>query len=176
VRYLFPVVLVVTALALGFYAYLGGLRTPTVALESTTSPTLLAGQAYAGNVQGQRFGELFRGAKTMQESGRLGSGLALANIYYNNPETTHDTIRAFIGLAVADTARALPAGWRYRTVPAGQRIMRASIKGASFLLAPDKLYPAATEAIKAQKLTQRGNFYLERFGTDEISEMWIGVK
>ena len=54
--------------------------------------------------------------------------------------------------------------------------MRARIKGVSFLLAPDKLYPAATEAIKTQKLTQRGDFYLERFGADEISEMWIGVK
>lgn len=175
-RYLFPIVLVFTALAIGFYAYLGGLRTPTVALETTASPTLLAGQAYAGKVQGQRFGELFREAKNTQESGRLGAGLALANIYNNNPETAHDTIQAFIGLAVADTTKLLPAGWRYRVVPAGQRIMRASIKGVSFLLAPDKLYPAATEAIKAQKLTQRGNFYLERFGTDEVSEMWIGVK
>ena len=175
-RYLFPIVLVVTAIALGFYAYLGGLRTPTVALETTSAPTLLAGQVYEGKVQGQRFGELFREAKNTQENGRLGTGLALANIYYNNPETAHDTITAFIGLAVADTARQLPTGWRYRAVPAGQRIMRASIKGVSFLLAPDKLYPAATEAIKAQKLTQRGNFYLERFGADEISEMWIGVK
>jgi len=176
VRYLFPIVLVVTALAISFYAYLGGLRTPTVALETTQTPTLLAGQVYAGKVQGQRFGEMFREAKTMQENGRLGQGLALANIYNNNPDTAHDTIQAFIGLAVADTARPLPAGWHYRVVPAGQRIMRAQIKDVSFLLAPDKLYPAAIEAIKAQKLTQRGNFYLERFGADEISEMWIGVK
>lgn len=175
-RYLFPIVLIVTALAISFYAYLGGLRTPTVALETTRTPTLLAGQVYVGKVQGQRFGELFREAKTMQENGRLGQGLALANIYHNNPEAAHDTIRAFIGLAVADTARPLPTGWRYRVVPAGQRIMRAQIKGVSFLLAPDKLYPAATEAIKAQKLTQRGDFYLERFGADEISEMWVGVK
>jgi hypothetical protein len=176
VRYLFPIVLVVTAIALGFYAYLGGLRTPTVALETTPTPTLLAGQPFHGKVQDQHFGELFREAKNTQENGRLGSGLALANIYYNNPETAHDTIRAFVGLAVADTTHPLPTGWRYRVVPAGQRIMRASIKGVSFLLAPDKLYPAATDAIKAQKLTQRGNFYLERFGADEISEMWIGVK
>jgi hypothetical protein len=176
VRYLFPIVLIVTAVALSFYAYLGGLRTATAALETTRTPTLLAGQVYAGKVQGKRFGELFREAKTTQESGRLGSGLALANIYYNNPEVAHDTVNAFIGLAVADTARPLPTGWHYRVVPAGQRLRRAQVKGVSFLLAPDKLYPAATEAIKAQKLTQRGNFYLERFGTDEISEMWIGVK
>ncbi|MFD1871046.1 hypothetical protein [Hymenobacter bucti] len=174
-RYLFPIVLIVTAIAISFYAYLGGLRTPTVALE-TTPTTLLAGQGYNGKVDEKRFGELFREAKTAQENGSLGTGLALANFYSNNPEAAHDTIQAFIGLAVADTARPLPAGWRYRVVPAGQRIMRAQIKGVSFLLAPDKLYPAATEAIKAQKLTQRGNFYLERFGTDEISEMWIGVK
>ena len=174
-RFFFPIVLLVTALVLGTYAYLGGLRTPTVAVETSPTPLLLAGQPYVGKVQGKRFGELFREAKTMQENGRL-AGAALANLYYNDPETAHDTIRAFIGLAVADTLRSLPPGWRYRVVPAGQRVVAARITGVSYLLAPNKLYPAAVEAVKQQKLTQRGNFYLERFGADEASEMWIGVK
>ena len=175
-RYLFPIVLVVTALALGFYAYLGGLRTPTVALETTAAPALLAGQFFHGKVQEKRFGELFREAKTTQENGSLGTGLALANVYYNNPETAHDTISAFIGLAVADTTRPLQAGFRYRAVPAGQRVVAARLHGVSYLLAPNKLYPAALEAIKKQKLTQRGDFYLERFSTNEASEVLIGVK
>ena len=100
----------------------------------------------------------------------------LANLYLNDPETAHDTIRAFVGLAVADTAQALPAGFRYRLVPAGQRVIAARLTGVSFLLSPNKLYPAALEAVKEQKLTQRGDFYLERFGANETSEVWVGVK
>lgn len=175
-RFLFPIVLLVTALVLGAYAYLGGLRTPTVRVETTAAPVLLAGQSYQGKVQGPRFGELFREAKTMQENGRLGRAPALTNLYYNDPETAHDTIQAFVGLAVADTLRALPPGWRYRVVPAGQHVVSARLAGVSYLLAPNKLYPAAAAAVTQQRLTQRGDFYLERFGADDASEMWIGVK
>lgn len=174
-RYLFPIVLLFTALALGGYAYLGGLRTPTVALHITAAPLVLAGQPYAGKVQGDRFGELFREAKTMQENGRLGVMPALANLYYNDPETAHDTIRAFVGLAVADTLRPLPAGWRYRVVSAGSRFMAARIAGVSYLLAPNKLYPAAVEAVQQQKLRRRA-LYLEQFGPGEAAQLWVGVQ
>ncbi len=46
----------------------------------------------------------------------------------------------------------------------------------SYLLAPNKLYPDAFEALKKQHLTQRGDFYLERFGNNGTSEVLIGVK
>ena len=174
-RYLFPAVLLITALLLGIYAYLGGLRTPTVALETTAAPLLLAGQPYAGKVQGPRFGELFREAKTMQENGRLGRLPTLANLYYNDPETGHDTIRAFVGVAVADTARSLPAGWRYRVVPAGGRVVAARLANVSYLLAPNKLYPAAIELVQQQKLVRRP-FYLEQFGPGETAQLWVGVR
>ncbi|RZK24443.1 MAG: hypothetical protein EOO56_01370 [Hymenobacter sp.] len=174
-RFFFPLVLLFTAIGLGIYAYLGGLRTPTVALENTAAPVLLAGQPYAGKVQDQRFGELFREAKTMQENGRLGPTLPLANLYYNDPETAHDTIRAFVGLAVADTTRPLPTGWRYRVLPAGRRTLHAQLAGASFLLAPGKLYTAAEQEIKTRKLTKQSP-YLEQFGTGETSELWLGVR
>lgn len=173
-RYLFPAVLLITALLLGVYAYLGGLRTPTVALQ-TTPTLLLAGQPYAGKVQGPRFGELFREAKTMQENGRLGRLPTLANLYYNDPETGHDTIRAFVGLAVVDTARPLPTGWRYRIVPAGERVVAARLANVSYLLAPNKLYPAAIELVQQQKLVRRP-FYLEQFGPGEAAQLWVGVK
>ncbi len=174
-RFLFPLVLLFTAFGLGIYAYLGGLRTPTVALETTTAPVLLAGQAYVGKVQEPRFGELFREAKTMQNNGRLGKALLLANLYYNDPETAHDTIRAFVGVTVADTSATLPAGWRYRALPAGRRTMHARLAGVSFMLAPGKLYAAAEQAIKAQKLIKQP-LYLEQFEGDESSELWVGVK
>ncbi|WP_046244042.1 GyrI-like domain-containing protein [Hymenobacter terrenus] len=171
-RYLFLAIILLTLVAAGAYVYLGGTREPSVALETTSAPLYLAGQPFHGSVRDEKFGQLFRQAKEAQA--RLQGDLT--NLYLNNPETTHDTITAFIGLTAADTTRPLPTGFRYRLVPAGQRVMVARLTGVSYLLAPNKLYPAALEAIKAQKLTQRGDFYLERFSENEASEMWVGVK
>lgn len=173
-RYVFLAAILLSVLAVGAYAWLGGFRPAAVALETTAAPVFLAGQAYAGSAQGDGFGPLFRRAKQVLDQGRL-PGAALANLYYNNPETAHDTVRAFIGLAVADTLRPLPAGLRYRLVPAGQRVVAARIAGVSYLLSPNKLYPAALDLVNAQKLTPR-NFYLERFGPGETAEVWVGVK
>ena len=171
-RYLFLAIILLTLVAAGTYVYLGGNHQPNVTLETTAAPLFLAGQPFHGPVRGEGFGQLFRQAKDAQA--RLGGDLA--NLYLNDPETAHDTIRAFIGLALADTTRPLPAGFRYRLVPAGQRVVAARLRGVSYLLAPNKLYPAALEAVKAQKLTQRGDFYLERFGAGDASEVLVGVK
>ncbi|GAB3575057.1 hypothetical protein [Hymenobacter daeguensis] len=171
-RYLFLAIILLTAAAAGTYVYLGGTRTPTITLETTAAPLYLAARPFHGPPNSDAFGQLFRQAKDAQA--RLHGDLA--NLYLNNPETAHDTIRAFIGLAVADTTQALPAGFRYRVVPAGQRVLAARLTGVSYLLAPNHLYPAAFEAIKKQKLPQRGNFYLERFGADDTSEVLIGLK
>ena len=171
-RYLFLGIILLTLLAAGTYAYLGGTKEPKVTLETTTAPLYLAGQPFHGKVTGDAFGNLFRQAKDAQA---LLHG-DLTNLYLHDPETAHDTIRAFIGLSLADTTQPLPAGFRYRVVPAGQRVLAARLRGVSYLMAPNKLYPAAFEAVKNQKLTQRGDFYLERFGADEESEVWVGVK
>jgi hypothetical protein len=171
-RFFFPLVLIFTAIGLSIYAYLGGLRTPSVALETTTAPVLLAGQPFHGKVDDSHFGELFRTAKNWQDAH---PGQPLANLYYNNPEAAHDSIRAFVGVLVPDTAAALPAGWRYRVVPAGRRVIAAKVQGVSFLLAPGKLYAAAQQHIKDQKLTGEP-FYLEQFGPNEEDELRVGVK
>jgi hypothetical protein len=171
-RFFFPLVLIFTAIGLSIYAYLGGLRTPSVALETTTAPVLLAGQPFHGKVDDSRFGELFRTAKNWQDAH---PGQPLANLYYNNPEAAHDSIRAFVGVLVPDTAAALPADWRYRVVPAGRRVVAARVQGVSFLLAPGKLYAAAQQHIKDQKLTGEP-FYLEQFGPNEEDELRVGVK
>lgn len=173
-RYLFLAIILLTLAAAGTYVYLGGAKEPTVTLETTAAPLFLAGQAYRGSVRGDTFGQLFRAAKDAQTAGSLRGDLA--NLYLNDPETAHDTINAFIGLSVADTTQRLPAGFRYRVVPDGQKVMVARLSGVSYLLAPNKLYPAALDAVKQQKLTQRGNFYVERFGANDASEVWIGVK
>jgi hypothetical protein len=172
-RYLFLAVILLTLVGAGTYVYLGGTRDPKVTLETTAAPLYLAGQPYYGSVRGDNFGQLFRRAKEVQDQPTFNGDLA--NLYFNDPETAHDTINAFIGLTVADTTQPLPAGFRYRTVPAGQRVVAARLTGVSYLLAPNKLYPAAFEAVEKQKLTQRGDFYLERFGADDASEVWVGV-
>ncbi len=171
-RFFLPLVLLLTVLGLGTYAYLGGLRSPTVALETTAAPVLLAGQPFHGKVDDSRFGELFRAAKARQDAN---PAQPLANLYYNDPETAHDSVRAFVGLLVPDTAARLPAGWRYRVVPAGRRVLAARVQGVSFLLSPGKLYAAAEQGIKAQKLTKQP-FYLEQFGPNETDELRVGVK
>ncbi|MBF9236009.1 hypothetical protein I2I05_01245 [Hymenobacter sp. BT683] len=173
-RYLFLAIILLTLVAAGTYVYLGGTRDPKVTLETTGTPLYLAGQPYYGSVRGDEFGQLFRRAKEVQTQQKRGSDLA--NLYFNDPETAHDTISAFIGFTVADTTRPLPAGFRYRLVPAGQRVVAARLSGVSYLLAPNKLYPAALEAVEKQKLTQRGDFYLERFGAEDASEVWVGLK
>lgn len=174
-RFFFPLVLVFTAIGLGFYAYLGGLHAPVTAFETTAAPVLLAGQPYAGRVSGSRFGELFREAKTLHDSGSLPGAQALANLYYNDPEANRDSISALVGVRVADTTARLPAGWRYRVLPAGRRVLHARIGGTSFMLAPGKLYSAADQALQDLKLTRQPP-YLEQFGPGEGSELWLGTK
>lgn len=174
-RFLFPLVLVFTAIGLSIYAYLGGLHTPTAAPETTAAAVLLAGQPYAGKVDEGRFGELFRAAKTAHDAHTVPAAQALANLYYNDPEQAHDSIRAFVGLRVADTLGALPAGWHYRALPVGRRTVHAHIERTSFLLAPGKLYGAAEQQLKSQQLTKQPP-YLEQFGPGESSDLWMGIK
>ena len=172
-RYFFLFVLLLTLAGVGAYTWLGGFREPAVRLETTAAPVYLAGQPFAGRAGDEQFGALFRQAKEMQDAGRLRGDLA--NLYYNNPESARDTVRAFVGLAVADTSQPLPAGFRYRVVRAGQRVVAARLRGTSYLLSPGKLYPAAEQALRDQKLQPRP-FYLERFSPDDAAELWVGVQ
>jgi hypothetical protein len=172
-RFFLPIVLLLTLVGLGAYAWLGGFRKATTTLQPNTPQVLLAGQDFRGPAQAESFGPLFRQAKEVQDAKQLRGDLA--NLYFDNPEKAHDTIRAFVGLAVADSAQPLPAGWRYRVLPAGRRVAAARVSGVSFLMAPDKLYPAIQEFIKAEKLTQKG-FYFERFASHDEAEVWAEVQ
>ncbi|MDO7873200.1 hypothetical protein Q5H93_00530 [Hymenobacter sp. ASUV-10] len=172
-RFFLPVVLLLTLAGLGFYAWLGGFRSATTSLQTNTPPVLLAGQYFRGPAQAAEFGPLFRRAKEVQDARQLRGDLA--NLYFDNPEKAHDTIRAFVGLAVADSSQTLPTGWRYRVLPSQRRVVVARVAGVGYLLAPDKLYPAIQEFIAAEKLTQRG-FYFERFAPNDAAEVWAEVK
>ena len=170
-RFFAPFVIILTLLGLAVYAWLGGLKTPVVALETPGAPVLLAGQPYRGPADDPAFANLFRAAQQAQTGGLRGP---LANLYRNNPDKARDTVQAFVGVALPDSSYALPPGWRYRVVPAGGRVVAARLRGVSFLLSPGKLYPAALEEVKRLKVSQR-DFYLEQFG-EEDAELWVGVK
>lgn len=173
IRWIFLFFLVLAAVIAGVYGYLGGFRKPEVVLITTKQPVFLAGHYFRGSVRDEAFGSLFRQAQEVREKGLLHG--RLANIYYNNSATARDTVQAFIGIMVPDTiTRQLPAGFRFRVFGAGQRVLRARIT-ASYLVAPNKLYPALEEAAQAQQLKLR-HVYLEQFAEDEPSEVLAVVE
>jgi len=167
-RWIFLAILLLTAAGVAVYGYLGGFRKPEVTVTTTPQPIFLLGHYYKGSVRGEEFGPLFRQAQQFRASGAVRG--ELANIYYNDPTTTRDTVEAFIGLIVADTmTRKLPSGYRYRTFAAGQRVIQARTT-ASYLLAPNMLYPAVEATAKQQKLKLR-QVYLEQFAEEGPSEV-----
>ena len=142
------------------YWRMGGFKAATVAQETTTQPYFLAGRYYEGPANDEAFGDLTREAYNLRKAGKLRGDFG--NIFYNSPESSRDQAKVFVGVLVADTtSQQLPAGYRYRTFAAGQRVLRAHIN-ASYLLAPDKLYTGVKDAAEAQKLTLQ-HIYLERF-------------
>lgn len=146
------------AVAFGYYGYLGGFNSPQIAV-ATSVPHYVAGQYYEGPADSRAFGDFFKKAGQLQESKTLVGNLA--NIYYNNPEEKGDTIKAFIGIAVPDTSVGLPAGYEWRLWEGGRRVVQAAMR-ANYLLAPDKLYPALFDYLKANNLKARPQ-YLEQF-------------
>ncbi|MCB2380194.1 hypothetical protein LGH70_21545 [Hymenobacter sp. BT635] len=172
-RWLFLLIIVFTVGAAILYAYVGGFKSPVITITTTKAPIFLAGQAFYGSANDEKFGPLFRGVKDAKDQGKLRG--ELANIYYNDPEKARDTVRAFVGMVVADTvSQQLPAGYRYRVFAAGQRVVQAR-STASYLVAPGKLYPAIADAAKQQKLKLR-HVYLERFPEQGESEVLAVVE
>ena len=142
-------------------------------LITTAQPVYLAGRYFEGKASSDEFGPLFRQAQQVLNNGQLRG--ALGNIYYSDPEASDDTVRAFVGLVVADTtSQQLPPGYRYRTFPAGQRVVQARLN-ASYMVAPDKLYSGAKNFMQEQKLTS-AKIYLEQFPADAPAEVMAVVK
>jgi hypothetical protein len=84
-------------------------------------------------------------------------------------------VKAFVGLIIADTvSQKKPEGYRYRVFPAGQRVVQARTT-TSYLLAPNKLYPAIEDVVKQQKLKLQ-QVYLEQFAEEGPSEVLAVVE
>lgn len=163
-------------LGIGFsvaYWRMGGFRAATVAPETTSQPIFLAGRYYEGPANDEAFGDLTREAYKLRSSGQLRGDFG--NIFYNSPESSRDAAKVFVGLVVDDTvSQKLPAGYRFRTFPAGQRVLRAHID-ASYLVAPEKLYSGIKEYAATNKLTLQ-HVYLERFPDQGEPEVLAVVK
>lgn len=170
-RWFFIIGGVLVAIFGGVYVWLGGLKRPQVELLTTTQPVFVAGKPYYGTPNAQ-LGQLTGEVAEMQRRGTIKG--VLGNIFYNDVQAKTDSVRAFVGLVVPDTAQSLPIGYRYRTFAAGQRVLRARTT-AHFLLAPGQLYDAVQKQAEERKLTL-GHVYVEQFPEAGESEVLAVVK
>ncbi|SNC77149.1 hypothetical protein SAMN06265337_3726 [Hymenobacter gelipurpurascens] len=149
-------------LGIGFtatYWKMGGFKAATVTPETLAQPYFVAGHYYEGPANDEAFGELTRRAYELRRTGKIRGDFG--NIFYNSPEDTRTAAKVFVGLVVADTTQKLPADYKYRVFPAGQKVLHAHID-AGYMVAPDKLYGGIKDFAKENKLTLQ-DIYLERF-------------
>ncbi|KAA5544144.1 hypothetical protein [Adhaeribacter rhizoryzae] len=157
-KFFLGLILLVLVVGFSVYAYLGGFNNPEI--KVTTSKTqYIAGTYYAGPIEGEELGLVFRKAAEVLEKKELAG--QLANIYYNSPEKQTDSLKAFIGILIQDTTAQLPAGYQLQKLPGGKKVVQATIN-AHYMLSPKKLYPALFEYLKKESLKNRQT-YLEIF-------------
>jgi DNA gyrase inhibitor GyrI len=161
----------IAIILLVLYTYLGGFAAPDVSV--TTSQTMyVAGQPFEGSVEDEALGDAFqRVSQVLQEKELEGYP---GNIYYNDPDKSGDSIRAFIGIIIPDSAAKLPEGYTLRTVPGGRKVVRAEAT-ASIALLPKKLYAAVFDYAKEEKLKLE-EFYVEWFPEDDKGMLEVPVK
>ncbi|WP_153042561.1 effector binding domain-containing protein [Rufibacter ruber] len=149
---------VVIAVAVGVYAYVGGFSAVAVT-QTQTSQLFIAGKYFEGRTDAKELGELYQQVGQIVEKKQLAGDLA--GIYYNNPSKETKTIKAFVGVAVTDTAVALPAGFAVRVVPAGVPVLQGELE-ASLMVATKKIYTALFDYAEEHQLTLE-EFYVERY-------------
>lgn len=159
------------AIFLVTYTFIGGFSASDV--QVTTSKTMyVAGVPFEGAMQDKQLGEAFQKAGELVKSKKLEG--TLGNIYYNNPETSGDSLRAFIGVIVPDSSITLPEGYELRTVPGGRQVVRAETE-ANITILPKKLYTAVFDYAKENKL-KLDDFYVEWFPADNRGIVEVPVK
>lgn len=152
------------------YTYLGGFAAPEVTVKASEK-MYVAGIPFQGSLGDEKFGNAFRRAAEVLDKGEL-KGM-LGNIYYNDPERG-DSIDAFIGVIVPDSAIALPAGYELRVVPAREKVVHAEAT-ANVAILPKKLYTAVFDYAKENNL-QLETFYVEWFPEGDKGVVEVPVK
>ncbi|NDK57263.1 GyrI-like domain-containing protein [Pontibacter fetidus] len=164
-------VAIVAAIGVGIYAWLGGFSSPTVTV-TTSEPLLIAGQPFKGAVKDEAFGKAFQKAAQLRDSKAI-EGM-LGNVYYNNPESERDTIKAFIGIVIQDSTIKLPEGYELLHVPGGRKVLRTEVE-AHFMIGPGKLYSSLFDYAEENKMKLE-DFYVEWFPTERKGIVEVPVK
>ncbi|MCJ8166837.1 GyrI-like domain-containing protein [Pontibacter sp. E15-1] len=168
---LFYITAGIATILLVLYTYIGGFTAPEVSL--TTSETLyVAGQPYHGAVDDAALGNAFKRAAEALDNKEL-EGVP-GNIFYNDPDKSGDSLRAFIGVIIPDATVALPAGYELRTVPGGRQVIHVEVN-ANIAIAPKKLYGAVADYAKEQEL-QFEDFYVEWYPASDRAVVEVPVK
>ena len=161
----------VAIVLLVLYTYLGGFTEPEVSV--TTSKTIyVAGQPYQGSIEDEALGKAFQRAAEVLEKKEL-DGVP-GNIYYNDPDKSGDSLRAFIGVIIPDSSVTLPAGYELRTVPGGRQVVHAEVN-ANVAISPKKLYAAVFDYAEEEKLKLE-DFYVEWFPATDRGVVEVPVK
>ena len=153
------------------YTYLGGFTAPEVTV--TTSKTIyMAGQPYQGSIEDEALGKAFQRAAQVLEKKEL-DGVP-GNIYYNDPDKSGDSLRAFIGVIIPDSGVTLPEGYELRTVQGGRQVVHVEVN-ANVAISPKKLYKAVFDYAKEKNLKLE-EFYVEWFPESDRGVVEVPVK
>ncbi|GAB3542560.1 hypothetical protein GCM10027443_43580 [Pontibacter brevis] len=154
------------------YTYIGGFTAPEVSVI-TSETKYVAGQPYVGSIEDEALGKAFQRAAEVLEKKEL-EGM-LGNIYYNDPDKSGDSLRAFVGIFVPDTTNiTLPAGYELRTVPGGRKVIHAEVS-ASVVVAPKKLYAAVFDYAREENLKLE-DFFVEWFPEEDRGVVEVPVR
>ncbi|WP_299818640.1 GyrI-like domain-containing protein [uncultured Pontibacter sp.] len=170
-RKLFYVLAGLAIILLVLYTYMGGFTKPDVTL-ATSKTIYVAGQPFEGSVKDETLGNAFQRAAKLVESKELEG--VLGNIYYNDPDKSGDSLKAFVGVIVPNADVKLPEGYTMRTVEGGKKVVRAEVN-ASIMLSPKKLYGAVYDYAEEEKLKLE-DFYVEWFPEQDRGIVEIPVK
>ncbi|WP_192822468.1 GyrI-like domain-containing protein [Rufibacter sp. LB8] len=162
---------VVLAITLGIYAYVGGFSSVDIT-KATSEQTFVVGRYYQGNPESKELGERFTEVGQLVEKKQLTGDFA--GIYYNKPTKETKLLKAFIGVAVADSTVAVPQGFELRVVPAGQPVLLGKSE-ASVMLAPKLIYEALFDYAEEHKLALQ-EFYVERFPEGKPAQIQVFLK
>ncbi len=165
------VLAVLGTIGLTFYTYSGGFSSPSFSVV-TSRPIYVAGREFNGSIRDKQMGEAFQRAAEVLDKKELEG--VLGSIYYNNPDASGDSIRAFIGVVVPDTAVKLPADYALRVVPGGRKVVRGEVD-AHYTMAPERLYGGIFNYAKENKL-ELEDFYVEWFPEDHKGMLQVPVK
>jgi hypothetical protein len=169
-RILFGVILIIFAVILGGYAYMGGFKSVEVR-EATVEPIEFAYSTHRGAYE--KLFESWEAFEDKWEAAGLGPCDALA-VYLDPPETPKENLRSVLGCRIDGLTAEAADKWRAAfpsfVTPEGPAL-RAQFPYknlASYFFAPVKVYPKMQAAMKDKDLV--APIAMEIYGVDGANE------